>query len=161
MSKRSSIEAERDFTRIFDTIEYPEAYPILYLANAIVLPAYEAMQRDLNLARSEYILLLCLSHLDNLTAQDVANMAQRPRNTISRAVHRMVADAYITREPDHRDARRARLRITEAGRALQLKAVAYLKDRQDEVLGALTGQERETLSAILRKAALHTSALDT
>lgn len=152
-------QPRRDLTRIFETVEYPEAYPILYLANAIVLPSYDAMQRDLKLARAEYILLVCLSHLDDLTAQDVANMAQRPRNTISRAVHRMVADGYITRTPDLRDARQARLHITPTGRALQLQAATYLKERQNEVLGGLSAQERETLSAILKKAALHTSAL--
>lgn len=161
MTQPPSPEANRDLTRIFDTVEYPDAYPILYLANAIVLPSYNAMQRDLKLARAEYILLVCLSHTDDLTAQDVANMAQRPRNTISRAVHRMVDDGYITRLPDPHDARQSRLHITATGRALQLRAAAYLKGRQDEVLGGLSDDERSALSAILKKAALHTAALDT
>jgi DNA-binding MarR family transcriptional regulator len=160
MRKPSQSKPTRDLTRIFDTVEYPEAYPILYLANAIVLPSYDAMQRDLNLMRAEYTLLVCLSHTDDLTAQDVAHMAHRPRNTISRAVHRMVECGYITRTPDPNDARQARLHITPTGRTLQRQAAAYLKDRQDEVLGGLTSAERTALSDILKKAALHTAALD-
>lgn len=81
-----------DPTRVFYTIEHPEAYRITYLANAIVFPAYAAIKRDFGLVRVEYILLVCLSHYDALTAQDVANISRRPRNTISRAVHRMKSE---------------------------------------------------------------------
>lgn len=50
--------AARDLTRIFDTIEYPEAFRITYLANAIVFPAYALIKRDFGLVRAEYILLV-------------------------------------------------------------------------------------------------------
>ena len=150
----------QDLTRIFDTIEYPEAYRITYLANAIVFPAYDAIKRDFGLIRAEYILLVCLSHFDELTAQDVARISRRPRNTISRAVHRMVAEGYIQRDPDPSDARQSRLRITPEGRALHEQIAIYLKRRQEEVLGGLNAQERQTLSEILKKAALHAAYLD-
>lgn len=156
-----TIDPDRtDLTRIFDTIEYPEAYRITYLANAIVFPAYDAIQRDFGLIRAEYILLVCLSHFDELTAQDVARISRRPRNTISRAVHRMVAEGHITRKPDPDDARQAHLAITTSGRALQDKIADYLKARQEEVLTGLDAAERKTLSIILKKAALHTANLD-
>lgn len=150
----------QDLTRIFDTIEYPEAYRITYLANAIVFPAYDAIKRDFGLVRAEYILLVCLSHYDELTAQDVACISRRPRNTISRAVHRMLADGYLERAPDPSDGRQARLRITGDGRALQDRISGYLKRRQEEVLSVLSPDERQTLSQILKKAALHAATLD-
>jgi len=142
-----------DLTRIFDTIEYPEAYRITYLANAIVFPAYGEIKRDFGLVRAEYILLACLSHFDVLTAQDVARISRRPRNTISRAVHRMLDEGYLDRAPDPDDGRQSRLRITPAGRALHGHVADYLSRRQDEVLGGLTAPERETLSGLLKKAA--------
>lgn len=151
---------EPELTVIFDTIEYPEAYRITYLANSIVFPAYAEIKRDFGLVRAEYILLACLSHFDVLTAQDVARISRRPRNTISRAVHRMLREGFIDRAPDPDDGRQSRLRITDAGRDLHVSISAYLTRRQDEVMGALTTQERHTLAQLLKKAALHAAQLE-
>lgn len=159
MARGESDRRVQDFTQLFDTIEYPEAFRITYLANAIVIPTYEAVKRDFGIIRPEYILLVCLSHYPELTAQDVARISGRPRNTISRAVHRVLAEGYIERAPDANDARQARLKITPTGRALHEKVAAYLKRRQEEVLGGLDEKERETLAALLRKAALHATSL--
>jgi len=147
-------------TRIFDTIEYPEAYRITYLANAIVFPAYADIKRDFGLVRAEYILLACLSHFDVLTAQEVARISRRPRNTISRAVHRMLAEGYLNRAPDPNDGRQSRLKITPSGRSLHDRISGYLRHRQDEVLAVLSPDERETLSTLLKKAALNAADLD-
>ncbi len=110
--------------------------------------------------RGEYLLLCCLSHFPVLTAQDVARIARRPRNTVSRAVHRMLAEGYIERAPDPDDGRQARLTIKPAGRALHEKIAEYLRRRQEEVLGGLDAVERGMLATLLRKAALHTASLD-
>lgn len=150
-----------NFSKIFDTIEYPEAYRITYLANAIVFPAYADIKRDFGLVRAEYILLACLSHFDVLTAQDVARISRRPRNTISRAVHRMLNDGYIDRAPDPTDGRQSRLKITSSGRNLHNRISTYLTQRQDKVLGGLSPTERKTLSTLLKKAALNAADLDT
>lgn len=152
--------AARLGTRIFDTIEYPEAYRITYLANAIVFPVYSEIKRDFGLVRAEYILLACLSHFDSLTAQDVARISRRPRNTISRAVHRMLSDGYLDRAPDPADGRQSKLRITPKGRGLHDKISGYLSRRQDDVLAALSADERANLTALLKKAALHAAQLD-
>lgn len=151
---------ERDLTRIFDTIEYPEAYRITYLANAIVFPAYAAIKKDFGLVRAEYILLACLSHFDVLTAKDVARISRRPRNTISRAVHRMLDEGFLDRAPDPDDGRQSWLRITPAGRSLHDRISVYLRRRQEEVLEVLGSEERKTLSRLLKKAALGAAKLN-
>ena len=150
----------QDLTRIFDTIEFRDAYRISYLANAIVIPAYDAVKREFGIIRAEYLLLCCLSHFSVLTAQDVARIARQPRNTVSRAVHRMLDEGYIERAPDPDDGRQAHLTITPAGRALHVKIASVLRCRQENVLGSLDARERETLAALLRKAALHAASLD-
>ena len=150
----------KDLTRIFDTIEFPDAYRISYLANAIVIPSYDIVRRRFGIIRAEYLLLVCLSHFPVLTAQDVARIARQPRNTVSRAVHRMLAESYIERVPDPEDGRQAHLTITETGRALHVQIAEVLRERQEDVLDRLDPEERATLSTLLRKAALHASALD-
>jgi len=160
MSQPFTEKHSPDLTEIFDTIEYPEAYRITYLANAIVFPAYGAIKRDFGLVRAEYILLICLSHFDELTAQGVANISRRPRNTISRAVHRMLAERLIKRSADPDDGRQAKLRITDKGREMHNRIYGYLVRRQEEVLGGLSPDERSTLARILKKAALHAATLE-
>ena len=148
-----------DLTEIFSTVEFPFAYRISYLANAIVLPAYESIRREFGIIRAEYLLLVCLAHFPELTAQDVSRIARRPRNSISRAVHRMLAEGYLSRAPDPRDGRQARLQITPKGRALHEQIAARLVARQEEVLAPLDAKERQQLARLLHKMALHASQL--
>ena len=93
-----------DYSNIFEAVEFPDAYKVSYLANAIVFPTYEDVRKDFGLVRAEYHLLLCLAHYSELTAQDVARITRRPRNSISRAVHRMLDLGFLKRVPDPDDA---------------------------------------------------------
>lgn len=153
-------KSHTELTRIFDTIEYPDTYRITYLANSIVFPTYAAIKRDFGLVRAEYILLACLSHYDQLTARDVAQISMRPRNTISRAVHRMVSEQFIERHFNRVDKREASLTITSKGRELHKSIAAYLTQKQEDVFAGLTVEERQKLSELLRKTALHTAELN-
>jgi DNA-binding MarR family transcriptional regulator len=159
--KQTAAETDApDLTRIFEQVEFKDAYRISYLANAIVVPGYDDIKRDFGIIRAEYLLLLCLAHFPVLTAQDVSVMTRRPRNSISRAVHRMLSEGYLNRVPDPDDGRQARLSITPTGRALHNNIATALKARQEEVLNVLDKQERKTLQQLLQKLALHTATLD-
>ena len=157
MKNNNSEKEAADLTRIFDTVEYPEAYRVTYLANSLVFPAYADIKRDFGLVRAEYILLVSLAHFDELTAQEVAQISRRPRNTISRAVHRMLAEGFLERAPDPTDGRQVKLRITKSGRTMHEKIWTYIFKRQEEVFSCLNPEERETLTALLKKVALHAS----
>ena len=135
------------------------AYRISYVTSAIVGPGYDEVRRQTGLIRGEYLLLLCLSHQPVLTAQDVARMTRRPRNSISRAVHRMLNDGYIDRAPDPDDGRQARLTITQKGRAMQSRIEAILAAREDEVLGVLNAEEHAALERLLNKLTRHAAGL--
>ncbi len=157
MKKSTSAQ---DLTDIFETVEFPDAYKVSYLANAVVIPTYEDVRRDFGLVRSEYHLLLCLAHFPELTAQDVARMTRRPRNSISRAVHRMQDEGYLKRVPDPEDGRQAKLTITPAGREMHEKISKYLVDREAEVFDVLASEDREHLRRILRVLASHAAGLE-
>jgi len=149
-----------DLTRIFESVEFSDAYRISYLANAIVVPVYDDIKRDFGLIRAEYLLLLCLAHIPGLTAQDVARMTRRPRNSISRSVHRMLNEGYLDRVPDPQDGRQARLNITPQGRALHERIAAQIIRREAEILDILDDGERRNLRNILQKLAEHAATLD-
>ncbi|HJM52040.1 MAG TPA: MarR family transcriptional regulator [Alphaproteobacteria bacterium] len=148
-----------ELTAIFDRAEMRDLYRISYLANALVLPVYDGIKRDFGLTRGEYLLIFCLAHLPVLTAQDVARMTKRPRNTISRAVHRMLAEGFIDRALDPEDGRQARLTITEKGRALHRAVVRRWLAREAEALAVLDDAERAALDRILQKLVMHAADL--
>ena len=148
-----------DYSNIFEAVEFPDAYKVSYLANAIVFPTYEDVRKDFGLVRAEYHLLLCLAHYSELTAQDVARITRRPRNSISRAVHRMLDLGFLKRVPDPDDARQAKLQITREGKIMHQKISAYLVDREAEIFCILSDTERESFRELIRKLANFASTL--
>ena len=140
-----------------ERVEFRDAALLSFVTSAIIVPAYDEVKREFGIIRPEYMLLLCLSHYPVLTAQDISRLTGRPRNSISRAVHRMLAVGYIERVPDPDDKRQAHLSVTPAGRALHDRIAELMSERQDEVLAGLDDDERELLAGLLRKAALHVS----
>ena len=134
-----------------EKVEFRDAALLSFVTSAIIVPAYDAVKRDLGITRSEYLLLMALSHYPVLTAQDVSRLSGRPRNSISRAVHRMLAVGHLARDPDPTDARQARLSSTETGRALHRQIAERIRVYQEEVLSPLTEQERETVVNLLTK----------
>ena len=135
-------KGDLDYSNIFEAVEFPDAYKVSYLANAIVFPTYEDVRKDFGLVRAEYHLLLCLAHYSELTAQDVARITRRPRNSISRAVHRMLDLGFLKRVPDPSDARQAKLRITKEGKIMHEKISKYLVAREAEIFRVLSESER-------------------
>ena len=152
-------KAELNYSNIFESVEFPDAYKVSYLANAIVFPTYEDVRKDFGLVRAEYHLLLCLAHYSELTAQDVARITRRPRNSISRAVHRMLDLGFLKRVPDPSDARQAKLQITKEGKIMHNKISKYLVSREAEIFSVLSESERKHFRGLIRKLANFASTL--
>ena len=152
-------KAELNYSNIFESVEFPDAYKVSYLANAIVFPTYEDIRKDYGLVRAEYHLLLCLAHYSELTAQDVARITRRPRNSISRAVHRMLDLGFLRRVPDPSDARQAKLQITKEGKIMHNKISKYLVAREAEIFSVLSESERKHFRDLIRKLANFASTL--
>jgi DNA-binding MarR family transcriptional regulator len=154
-----SLPDSADLTALFDRAENSFMYRLSYIANALVLPAYDAMKQEFGLSRGEYLLIFCLSHMPVLTARDVAEMTKRPRNSISRAVHRMLSEGFIDRVPDPEDGRQARLTITEKGRTLHNLVIERMVAREERGFNVLDAEELEALDRILQKLAHHAATL--
>jgi DNA-binding MarR family transcriptional regulator len=152
-------KSELNYSNIFESVEFPDAYKVSYLANAIVFPTYEDVRKDFGLVRAEYHLLLCLAHYSELTAQDVARITRRPRNSISRAVHRMLDLGFLKRVPDPSDARQAKLQITKEGKIMHNKISKYLVSREAEIFSVLSESERKHFRGLIRKLANFASTL--
>ena len=144
----------RELSVIFKRPTIRDTFRISYLANRLVLPAYDDIKRAYGLSRGEYLLLFCLSYIEELTAQDVAKMPGRPRNSISRAVHRMLDKGYLKRSPDPADGRQALLRITAKGERLHKRILPLFEEQEAKMLDNLTSKERKLLDSLLKKLVL-------
>ena len=144
----------RDLSIIFERSTIRDTFRISYLANRLVLPAYDDIKLAYGLSRGEYLLLFCLSYIEELTAQDVAEMTGRPRNSISRAVHRMLDEGYLKRSPDPTDGRQALLRITAKGERLHKRILPLFEEQEAKMLDNLTSEERKLLDSLLKKLVL-------
>lgn len=144
----------RDLSIIFERSTIRDTFRISYLANRLVLPAYDDIKLAYGLSRGEYLLLFCLSYIEELTAQDVAEMTGRPRNSISRAVHRMLDEGYLKRSPDPADGRQALLRITAKGERLHKRILPLFEEQEAKMLDNLTSKERKLLDSLLKKLVL-------
>lgn len=145
-----------DLRDILQQNEIADTFRISFMANSLVLPVYDRIKRDFDLSRGEYLLLFCLAYADRLTAQDIADVTGRPRNSISRAVHRVLELGYISRSPDPVDGRQALLELTASGANLHKQILPLFIEREKELLGILSKEERQTLDTLLGKLAVHT-----
>ncbi|WP_416897354.1 MAG: MarR family winged helix-turn-helix transcriptional regulator [Minwuia sp.] len=141
----------RDLRALFHQKPIGDTFRLSFMANSLVLPVYDEIKRCHGLNRGEYLLVHCLSHLPVMTAQDVARITGRPRNSISRAVHRMLEDGYIARAPDPDDGRQARLTVSGKGRALVEAVTPLFEARQEELFEPLSAEDRCELDRLLTK----------
>lgn len=101
-------------------------------------------------ARSYSVLALACSGID-LTQRDLSSLLELDPSQIVALVDRLEADGLVTREVAPGDRRMRVVRATAAGRDAFEKAQAITSQAEADALAMLTGPERETLRALLRK----------
>ena len=88
---------------------------------------------------------------DPCSAQFVAECTRTHKSTISRAVTALMQRGFIERVENENDRREFRLRLTRKGRALYEELFPLLLQREQEILGCLTAQERRDFATLLGK----------
>jgi DNA-binding MarR family transcriptional regulator len=136
---------------ILDQTSIRIGYRISYLANFFSGPIYRELEASDDLTRPDFIIMFCLAHCGSLTAQDISNMTGRPKNSLSRAVHRLVARGWITRIAATHDPRQAQLDLSEAGRAALERILPRFTQRETEMLMPLTPAEQQEFDRLLSK----------
>lgn len=126
-------------------------YRISFLANFFSGPIYRELEASDDLTRPDFIVMFCLAHCGSLTAQDISNMTGRPKNSLSRAVHKLVARGLITRVAARHDPRQAQLDLAEAGRVALERILPRFTQRETEMLRPLTPEEQQEFDRLLGK----------
>lgn len=77
------------------------------------------------------------------------------RSDVVAAINELAAQKYVERTPDPDDRRRNRVTVTTAGRR-QLRRMDQALDRvQDDLLGPLSPEDRQTLTGLLTRLLTH------
>ena len=88
---------------------------------------------------------------DPCSAQFIAQCTRTHKSTISRAVTALMAEQIVERVENENDRREFRLRLTRKGRALYEELFPRLLQREQEILGCLSAQERRDFAVLLGK----------
>lgn len=134
------------------------AFRFNYLGKYYNRPLYGWIEKTYGLTRPEYTILFGLGLRDGVSASDLSVSYGYPKNTLSRAIHRLIARGMIRREARNGDRRSYLLRLTPRGRALYIKTLPEFVAMQDGMLAPLSAKERETLSVLLAKVVMGTFA---
>lgn len=127
------------------------AYRLSWLANFYSGPIYRRIEMEKGLTRPEFVVLHCACHVPQVTARDIGLMTGLPKNSISRAVRRLLRDGRLTRGSDLADARALPLAVTAKGRALYEELIEPFAARENAMLAPLSRSERSELDRLLGK----------
>jgi len=125
------------------------SFRINYLGLRFNLPLYGWIEQRYGLARPEYVVLYSLHLSDGIAAKDVCASAGFPKNTISRAIQRLLRRRLIRRASDARDRRSYVLRLTAEGRRILDETVPPMVAWEQQMLSALNQDEQRVLSDLL------------
>lgn len=136
---------------IIHGVPFRFAFRINFLSSFLREPIMRRLEAEHDLIRPEWTILSCLSYADGTSARDICEITEQPRNTISRGVQALESKGLIRRETDPDDARRTRLLLTAAGRAMYEHLLRPNLAAERRLLSVLTDTEREQFDSILTK----------
>lgn len=125
-----------------------------YLALRYNVPLYGWVKERFELSRVEFVIVYNLAVAGNFTASEIASSTAFPKNTLSRAINRLVRLGLIDRTADGEDRRSQILSLSAAGRAIYDEALPRFAGLEQEMLAPLSLVEREMLSLLLAKVVL-------
>lgn len=127
------------------------SFRLNYLALNFNIPVYSWIEKRHGLPRPEFVVLYSIGLKDGIAARDICSSSGFPRNTISRAVQKLLDKGIILREVAPDDQRSFVLRLTEKGREIFDETLKPMVDRENVLLAKLTQAERLMLSELLAK----------
>ncbi|RZU33483.1 MarR family winged helix-turn-helix transcriptional regulator [Blastococcus saxobsidens] len=111
----------------------------LYAASRAVTARYRPMLDAIGLTYPQYLVMLLLWESDNQTVGQLGNRLALDSGTLSPLLKRLTAAGLVTRHRRVEDERSVSIALTDAGRALQRKAIAV----NEEMIGAIGFDARE------------------
>jgi len=106
----------------------------LYTASRAMTARYRPMLDEMGLTYPQLLVLMALWEQDDQTVRQLGDRLDLDSGTMSPMLKRLSAIGVVTRERDPHDERSVRIRLTDAGRALEISACS-LSEMMIGVLG--------------------------
>ncbi|NDB67020.1 MAG: MarR family transcriptional regulator [Methylocystaceae bacterium] len=131
-----------------------------YMALRYNRPLYSWVEKTFGLSRIEFVVIYSLALMDGVTASEIASSTAFPKNTLSRAVNRLIKLGLITSNAQADDRRMHALSLTPEGQTIYDAALPHFVALEREMLAPLSLIEQETLNALMAKVMLAMFAQD-
>jgi DNA-binding MarR family transcriptional regulator len=131
------------------------SFRINFLALNFNVPIYRWIEKTYGMHRAEFVVIYALGLKDGLTASAVSTSSGFPKNTISRAIQRLLDKGIARREVDPADLRSFVLYLTDEGRRIVDACTQPMVEREKLMLAGLTPAEQLMLSELLAKVVVH------
>ena len=128
-----------------------EQLALLRIAAKLTQGFIQSYTAKFGIGLPEWRTLGMLGRFGPLPSIRIAELAEMDRASISRAVAWLEKRGMVRRLDDPAHQRRKTVAMTEAGRALHARIGAHARQRQQQILAALSPAEREGLNALLGK----------
>lgn len=138
-------------TNMLEENPIPYFFRIVYMANNYRDPLLRMFEKDMNLTRPEFSILVCLGIDKSVSATDISEITCQPQNTISRGVLLLMEKGMLKRDKDEKDKRRHRLKLTQKGEKERKKVMTYLEHTDKLMVASLNSHERKQLGRLLTK----------
>lgn len=105
----------------------------------------QAVQKLANLRLPEWRILALLAEAGSLSQADIRNQIGMDKGQISRTVKNMLANELVVSEAGAAKTRNVRLSLTEKGAAVHERVGVMMEQRNTELLGMLTPEQKTSL----------------
>lgn len=127
------------------------SHRVLVLSNTLARAAARYYPSRFGVRLAEWRVIDALHAGRGISANQISQWLQTDKAWVGRSVERLIAAGYVRRRPDPEHGRRLLLTLTAKGERAYTAIAAAAQRRHENVLKALTAQERETLDRILGK----------
>jgi DNA-binding MarR family transcriptional regulator len=139
---------KRDDPRLLNALL---SHRVLVLSNTLALAASRHYPRRFGVRLAEWRVIDALHAGGEISANEISRWLRTDKAWVGRSVERLIAGGYVRRRPDPKHGRRLLLSLTPKGERAYSAIAAAARRRHDNVLKALSAEERRILEAILGK----------
>ncbi|MGN6099391.1 MAG: MarR family winged helix-turn-helix transcriptional regulator [Bosea sp. (in: a-proteobacteria)] len=127
------------------------SFRLNFLAFRFNDPVYRWIETRYGLVRPEFVALYAVGLKEGVAAKNIVASSGLPKNTLSRAVQKLLQRRLLRRETDAADLRSYVLHLTAAGRAIFDETMPLMVKHQAAMLGCLSEDEQQQLCALMDK----------
>lgn len=127
------------------------SHRVLVLSNTLARAAARYYPRRFGVRLAEWRVIDALHAGRGISANQISQWLQTDKAWVGRSVERLIAAGYVRRRADPEHGRRLLLTLTAKGERAYAAIAAAAQRRHDNVLKALTAEERQVLERALGK----------